>query len=113
MVKMYNVTLAANKLGIKYIKAGVTGKSVDNICRKYIAQKFDGYDFPHGTGHGVGMLIHEEPRVNRANTKPLPENSVVTIEPGVYFDNIGGVRVEDTVVVTKTGCKVLTRKAPK
>jgi Xaa-Pro aminopeptidase len=61
----------------------------------------------------VGLRIHEDPRVNKVYDLPLPINSVVTIEPGIYLNKLGGIRVEDLIVITKTGCKVLTRKCPK
>jgi Xaa-Pro aminopeptidase len=89
------------------------GSAVDAITRNCIKANWNGYDIPHGVGHGVGLLIHENPRINKIYHKPLPVNSVVTIEPGIYDSSIGGIRVEDTVIVTKTGCKVLTSKSPK
>jgi Xaa-Pro aminopeptidase len=113
MLKMYRTALQANLLGIKHARSGVTGQYIDSLCRNYIKDKFDGYDIPHGVGHGVGRLIHEEPRNSQTNNKPLPIGAVVTIEPGVYIQKIGGVRIEDTVVITKTGCKVLTNKTSK
>jgi Xaa-Pro dipeptidase len=113
MLKMYNTTLQANLLGIKHARSGMTCEYLDNLCRNYIKEKYHGYNIPHGVGHGVGMLIHEEPRIKQTNTKPLSIGSVITIEPGIYDDKVGGVRVEDTVVITKDGCKVLTKKALK
>jgi Xaa-Pro aminopeptidase len=110
---MYTIAVESNVLGIEKAKAGMTGRELDAVCRSYIAQHFNGYDIPHGVGHGVGMLIHEEPRNKFINNEPLPVNAVVTIEPGIYDNDIGGVRIEDTVVITKTGCKVLTSRAPK
>jgi Xaa-Pro aminopeptidase len=89
------------------------GSEVDSISRNYIKENWNGYDIPHGVGHGVGLLIHENPRANKIYHKPLPVNSLVTIEPGIYDSSIGGVRVEDTIVLTANGCKVLTSKSPK
>lgn len=113
LMKMYQTVLHANKLGIQSIKANVIGSKIDNICRTYIKKNWNNYDIPHGVGHGVGMLIHENPRINKIYHKPLLENSVVTIEPGIYDPSIGGVRVEDTIVVTRNGAKVLTSKSLK
>ncbi|MDR2823320.1 MAG: Xaa-Pro peptidase family protein [Mycoplasmataceae bacterium] len=110
---MYEVALAANKLGIASAKDGMTGKELDAIVRNYVAKNYDGYDIPHGVGHGVGVKIHEAPWVKKTYTQKLLTNSVVTMEPGIYDSSIGGVRIEDTIVITKNGCKVLTSKSSK
>ncbi|GHU32858.1 hypothetical protein FACS1894166_07060 [Bacilli bacterium] len=112
MKKMIDVTKAAQALAVSKIKAGMTGQEVDNIAREYIKKHYHGYNIPHGVGHGVGRQIHELPTTNQVNTQPLPVNAVVTIEPGIY-NEYGGVRIEDTVVVKKNGCVVLTKKAIK
>jgi Xaa-Pro aminopeptidase len=113
MVKTYEAVLKANLLGIENVKSGILGKELDKKVRDYVKAMRSGYDFPHGTGHGVGIQIHEKPQVNKIYDQPLLENSVITIEPGIYLQNKFGVRIEDTVLVTKEGCRVLTRKVPK
>lgn len=106
--EIYDIVLRANLLGEKTLKAGLTGIQVDGTVRDFIAGKGYGPNFGHGLGHGVGLDIHEKPVLNRANDQPLPAGAVVTIEPGIYLPDQGGVRIEDTVLVTETGCERLT-----
>ena len=87
----------------------MTGKELDSVVRDYITEKGYGENFKHGTGHGLGLDVHEDPRVSQANPKPLNEGAVVTIEPGIYITGLGGVRIEDDVYLTKDGCKVLNK----
>ena len=111
--KLYNAVLNAQYLGLKTIKPGISGKEVDAIVRAELEK--DGFEkyFTHGLGHGVGIEIHEEPRLSKHSTcEALKANMIVTDEPGVYIPNYGGIRIEDTVVVTEDGCKPLT-KSPK
>ncbi len=110
--EIYHIVLAANLLGEQKVKPGVSGAYVDGVVRKFIAGKGYGAYFGHGLGHGVGLDIHEQPVLNRRNVKPLPVNAIVTVEPGIYLPNQGGVRIEDTVLVTSEGCLRLT-EAPK
>jgi Xaa-Pro aminopeptidase len=92
--------------------AGADCRAVDQVCRDLIAEAGWGDAFLHGTGHGVGLDIHEEPRVSSASTATLAVGHVVTVEPGVYLAEHGGVRIEDTLVVTPDGNRRLTT-APK
>ncbi len=109
LVEMYNVVLEANKAAIAAVKAGVSTKVIDAIAREIVA-KYNYQDyFKHGTGHGLGIDIHEFPRLNPFTDVVLEENMVITIEPGIYIEGVGGVRIEDVVLVTKDGCVVLTK----
>ena len=105
---LYEVVLAAQRAGVAAVHAGLSVKQLDAVCRDIIAEAGYGDWFTHGTGHGVGLLIHEDPFVNRAGDAILQVGDVVTVEPGVYREGFGGIRVEDLVVVTSDGCRVLT-----
>ena len=102
----------AEARGVAAVRAGVDAKAVDAACRDHITAAGWGDRFTHGTGHGVGLLIHEAPWVNATSTDVLAEGTIVTVEPGVYRGALGGARVEDTVIVTSDGCRPLT-KTPK
>ncbi|NOY89548.1 MAG: aminopeptidase P family protein [FCB group bacterium] len=110
--KIYNLVLKAQLAGIKKVKAGVFAKAVDESSRKIITKAGFGKNFGHGTGHGIGYYVHLGPRVSPLSKDKLMANNVITIEPGIYISGWGGVRIEDDVLVTKTGGKVLN-KAPK
>jgi Xaa-Pro aminopeptidase len=110
--RMYAVVKQAQAAGVAAVRAGVAGRDVDEACRAVIRDAGWGEAFVHGTGHGVGLDIHEEPRVSWAADGTLAAGHVVTVEPGVYLPDLGGVRIEDTVVVTTDGSRTLTR-APK
>lgn len=109
---MLQVVLQAQQAGVEAVVAGAKAAEVDRICRDVIADAGWAEAFSHGTGHGVGLDIHEEPRVSSRSDAILEAGHVVTVEPGVYLPELGGVRIEDTVLVTGSGCDRLTR-APK
>ena len=106
--RMYDVVLEAQAAGVSAVRAGVAAKDVDAACRRVIADAGWVDAFLHGTGHGVGLDIHEDPRVGQSSTATLVDRCVVTVEPGVYLPEHGGVRIEDTVVVTPEGCRPIT-----
>ena len=107
-VRMLEVVLAAQAAGVAAVRAGVPAADVDAACRAVIEDAGWGDAFSHGTGHGVGLDIHEARRVGRTSTATLAAGQVVTVEPGVYLPEHGGVRIEDTVVVTEVGAEPLT-----
>ncbi|GIP37019.1 dipeptidase [Paenibacillus sp. J31TS4] len=105
---VYDTVLQANRLGIEAIRPGQPLREVDQAARAFIeAQSFGPY-FQHRVGHGLGMDVHEYPSVHGANEDLLTEGMVLTVEPGIYLPGEGGVRIEDDVLVTASGCEVLT-----
>ena len=108
----YALVEAAQAAGLDAIRPGIDGEQADEAARAVIREGGHAEHFGHGLGHGVGLEIHEDPRVSYSATGTLQAGHVVTVEPGVYLPEHGGVRIEDTVVVTSTGCRVLTA-APK
>jgi Xaa-Pro aminopeptidase len=106
--KIYMSVLRAQKAGIAAAKAGVACRDLDAVCRALIEKDGYGEYFIHTTGHGVGAEVHEDPRLGKNSEDILEPNMVVTIEPGIYIEGWGGVRIEDTVVITETGCEVIT-----
>jgi Xaa-Pro aminopeptidase len=104
----YDAVFEAQLAGIAAVRPGVTAGEVDEAARKVLKQNKLGKYFTHSTGHGVGLEIHESPRLAAGETTVLESGMVLTIEPGVYVPGQGGVRIEDMILVTKTGCEVLT-----
>ncbi|AEH51631.1 M24 family metallopeptidase [Pseudothermotoga thermarum] len=107
-LKVYQTVYEAQTLALEKGSAKLSGKELDAIARERINQSGYGQFFGHGLGHGLGLEVHEEPRVNSLNEKPLPVNSVVTIEPGIYLEGIFGVRIEEDVVVKEDKLERLT-----
>lgn len=105
--EVYGVVEAAQKQGLKAAQPGMTGRELDEIVRKEIVAGGYGKYFVHGTGHGVGLEIHEMPTISKRGTTVLETGMVFTIEPGIYIPGQGGVRIEDTVVLTEEGAKAL------
>jgi Xaa-Pro aminopeptidase len=106
--EVYELVLAAQLAGLEAVRPGVTGVDADAVVRAVIADAGHGEHFQHGTGHGVGLQIHEGPRLSLTSTATLEAGMIVTVEPGVYLPGVGGVRIEDLVVVTADGCERLT-----
>ena len=104
--------LEAQRRAIAAVRPGVLAHDVDNVARAYIAKAGFGRRFRHGLGHGLGILVHEAPRLAKKSQTVLKPGMVVTVEPGIYLPGWGGVRIEDDVLVTRTGHEVLTH-APK
>lgn len=106
--EIHSIVRTAHDLAIEGVRPGISCKDLDEIARSFIRDKGFGDYFGHGLGHGVGLEIHEMPALSPRSTVVLEEGMVVTIEPGVYIPGFGGVRIEDTVVVTGNGCRVIT-----
>jgi len=97
------------KRAIEALKPGVELKEIDRIARDYISDNHYGKNFGHSLGHGVGLSVHELPKVSNKSTYKAEEGMVFSIEPGVYIPGYGGIRIEDLILVTKTGYEVITK----
>lgn len=107
--KIYNIVKRANEEAIRLLKPGMTTGDIDKIARDIINKEGYGEYFGHNLGHGVGIMVHEYPALVPNSSEVLCEGMAVTIEPGIYIPNLGGVRIEDDVLITKDGCEVLTK----
>ena len=107
--EVYGVVRRAQQAALDGLHAGLTGKEGDALARDPIVASGHGPAFGHSLGHGVGLEVHEAPRLARTAEDTLPEHAVVTVEPGVYYSDWGGVRIEDDVVLGATGASLLTR----
>lgn len=108
MEKVYNVVLESQLKALDEIKLGMTGEEADSIARNVIKSYGYGDNFGHSLGHGFGLEVHEGPGLAQKSDVVLTENMVITIEPGIYIDNVGGVRIEDDAIITKDGLEKLT-----
>jgi Xaa-Pro aminopeptidase len=107
--RVYDVVLAAQLAGLATVRDGAHGRDdVDAAARAVITAAGHGEQFGHGTGHGVGLDVHEAPWLGRTRGDPLVAGMICTVEPGIYVEGLAGVRIEDTVLVTETGCERLT-----
>lgn len=113
MLEIYEIVKEAQQKGLDVIRPGIKAKEVDFACRDYIEKMGYGEYFTHSTGHGLGILVHDALAISPRSETILKEGMVFTVEPGIYVDGLGGVRIEDDVVVTKDGCEVLTKSSKK
>lgn len=112
-LKLYSIVYEAQKRACDAVKAGVSCAELDKIARDYITEKGYGAEFGHGLGHGIGIYIHEQPSVNAKSDVILEEGMVITIEPGIYIEGFGGVRIEDDIVVRKDCGEILNKTSKK
>jgi Xaa-Pro aminopeptidase len=105
---MYRAVLDAQLAAVAAVREGAGTWQVDRAARQVLKSAGLDKQFVHSTGHGLGLEIHESPRIGKKDKTRLRAGMVITIEPGAYVEGLGGIRIEDTVLVTKTGCEVLT-----
>jgi Xaa-Pro aminopeptidase len=110
---VYHSVLEAQEAAVRSVRAGATCGEVDEAARGVLRRAGLDKWFMHSTGHGVGLEIHEGPRIAAGQSQPLEVGMVITVEPGVYLPGEFGIRIEDTVVVTRDGCEVITAASPK
>jgi Xaa-Pro aminopeptidase len=106
--KIYHIVLEAQQRACSALKPGMTGKEADAVARDYISEHGYGEAFGHSTGHGIGLEVHEGPGLSFRSDTALEPGMVVTVEPGIYVPGLGGVRIEDDVLITEDGCELLT-----
>jgi Xaa-Pro aminopeptidase len=110
--EMYEVALGAQKAAIDVAKPGTPIPELDRAAREYMVKRGYAENWPHGLGHGVGMAYHEGPPLHMANSQPLEAGMVLTIEPGIYVEDVGGIRPEDIIVVREDGAEILSAICP-
>jgi Xaa-Pro aminopeptidase len=106
--EIYDIVRHANAVASKSVRAGMKGQDADGLARRYIEDRGYGDAFGHSLGHGLGLEVHEAPRLAKTVETPLGEGAVVTIEPGIYRPGWGGVRIEDDVHLAASGPEILT-----
>jgi Xaa-Pro aminopeptidase len=106
--RIYDVCLAAQEAAVAGIRPTMTGVEADNIARSMIEAEGFGSEFGHGLGHGIGLDVHEAPRLSTESPDTLQTGNVVTIEPGIYLEGVGGVRIEDLAAITDDGVEIMT-----
>lgn len=108
---IYAIVKEAQQRALDTVKAGINTKVLDASARDFIKEKGFGNNFGHGLGHGLGYDIHERPSVNERSDYILEVNNIITIEPGIYVEGLGGVRIEDDVIVKENGCEILNKSS--
>jgi Xaa-Pro aminopeptidase len=108
LAEAYEVTREAQQAGLDAVRQGVSGRDADGAAREVIEKAGFGDAFGHGLGHGLGLLVHEAPRLSQESEDTLQARNVVTIEPGIYLSGLGGIRIEDLVIVGEDGPEILT-----
>ena len=108
-LKIHRLVRKAQLAATKKIRAGISAAAIDKVARQTITDGGYGKYFGHALGHGVGIAVHEEPRLSSHNRKHLQAGMIVTVEPGIYLPDWGGVRLENMVVVREDGCEVLNQ----
>jgi Xaa-Pro aminopeptidase len=108
LAEAYEVTRKAQQAGLDAVRPGVSGREADGAARSVIEGAGFGEAFGHGLGHGLGMLVHEAPRLSQESEDTLEARNVVTVEPGIYLPGLGGIRIEDLVIVGDDGPEILT-----
>ncbi|RIV16198.1 aminopeptidase P family protein [Mycoplasmopsis gallopavonis] len=109
MVEILKIVKEAAAAGRQAVRPGIKAKEIDQVCRKYIEDKGYGKYFLHSTGHGLGIDVHELPSVSARSEVVLEPGMIITVEPGIYIEGLGGARIEDDVLVTETGHYVFSR----
>jgi Xaa-Pro aminopeptidase len=105
--RIYDIVLQAQIKAIDHCKDGAATDEIDRVAREHIAARGYGDNFGHGLGHGVGLEVHEAPILYVTEKKVLKENMVITVEPGIYLEGLGGIRIEDMVIIKKNRCENL------
>ncbi|MBE3596543.1 MAG: aminopeptidase P family protein [Hydrogenibacillus sp.] len=108
LLAIYEIVRRAQEAALRAVRPGASAKDVDRAARAYIEEHGYGPRFGHSTGHGIGLEVHEGPAVSAKSEAVLEPGMVITVEPGIYLPGLGGVRIEDDVLVTETGAEVLT-----